>query len=121
MKSVAARSGTPGWVMVLAALALIVAARYTLLSLLDNDPRLGADTDLPRTNEAASDYGNPEVVGRLRVPALTELSGLAASRANPGALWAHNDSGDGPFFYCLRVSGAGCGTWRVAGAQAVDW
>lgn len=120
MKPAPARSSTPGWVMVLAALVLIAAASFTLITLLDNEPDPG-DSANPRRDEAVSEYGEPEVVGRLQVPELTELSGLAASHANPGLLWAHNDSGDGPFLYCLRASGTGCGTWRVTGAQAVDW
>ena len=36
-------------------------------------------------------------------------------------MWAHNDSGDDPILYCLRRSGAGCGAWEVARAEAVDW
>ena len=30
---------------------------------------------------------------------LSESSGLAVSRAQPGVLWSHNDSGDGPNVY----------------------
>jgi hypothetical protein len=50
-----------------------------------------------------------------------ESSGLAASRLNPGLLWTHNDSGDGPFLYAFDGEGRRRGVWRVAGARAVDW
>ena len=33
---------------------------------------------------------------------LTESSGLAVSRTQPGVLWSHNDSGDGPNLYAMR-------------------
>jgi len=36
-------------------------------------------------------------------------------------LWTHNDSGDGPFLYCLDARIDSCGVWRVTGADAFDW
>lgn len=66
-------------------------------------------------------YGTPRIVGRLQDPQLTEMSGLAASARNPGKLWAHNDSGGGPVLYCMERKGTSCGTWDVAGAEALDW
>ena len=52
---------------------------------------------------------------------LRESSGIAASRAHPGLLWTHNDSGDGPFIYATDTAGADRGALRVAGAVAIDW
>jgi len=52
---------------------------------------------------------------------LGESSGVAVSRAHPGILWTHNDSGDGPFVYATNLEGADLGRFRVAGARAVDW
>jgi hypothetical protein len=46
---------------------------------------------------------------------------VVASRANPGRLWTHNDSGDAPVLYCLEHDGRSCGRWQVAGAKARDW
>ncbi|MGH9267370.1 MAG: hypothetical protein ACRD0D_04255, partial [Acidimicrobiales bacterium] len=63
----------------------------------------------------AGGYGAPVKLGDLGDPAVKESSGLAASRRNPGRLWTHNDSGDGPLVYCLERSGASCGVWRVEG------
>ena len=52
---------------------------------------------------------------------LTEISGLAASRAHPGVLWAHDDSGSEPTLSALDATGQPLGTYRVAGASAWDW
>jgi hypothetical protein len=61
------------------------------------------------------------VLGTINDPAISESSGLAASRRNPGLLWTHNDSGDDPLVYCVDLKGAACGAWRVTGADAWDW
>ena len=54
-------------------------------------------------------------------PALIELSGLAASRAHPGVLWAHNDSGDTARLFAMSATGDALGVFDVAGAKATDW
>jgi hypothetical protein len=61
------------------------------------------------------------LLGTLQDRAINESSGLVASRRNPGLYWTHNDSGDGPFLYCLGNRGESCGTWSVAGAENRDW
>jgi hypothetical protein len=66
-------------------------------------------------------YQDATVLGTITDPAITESSGLAASRRNPGLLWTHNDSGDEPFVYCIDLKAAPCGAWRVTGAEAWDW
>src|SRR6266568_6264490 len=38
-------------------------------------------------------------------PRLVESSGVAVSRAYPGVLWTHNDSGDGPYLYATDLRG----------------
>ena len=57
----------------------------------------------------------------FRSPRLTESSGVALSRAHPGILWTHNDSGDGPYLYATDLHGNDRGAIRVSGAEAVDW
>jgi hypothetical protein len=57
----------------------------------------------------------------LRSPRLTESSGVAVSRAHPGIVWTHNDSGDGPYLYATDLHGNDRGAIRVSGAAAVDW
>ena len=53
--------------------------------------------------------------------ALTEISGIAASRANPGLLWVHNDSGDTARIFGLDVQGITRATLSLDGASAIDW
>jgi hypothetical protein len=54
-------------------------------------------------------------------PRLIESSGVAVSRAYPGVLWTHNDSGDGPYLYATDLEGHDRGWLLVPGARAVDW
>jgi hypothetical protein len=56
----------------------------------------------------------------VAVPDLREGSGVAASRARPGVLWAHNDSAH-PVLVALSEQGAVLGRVRVIGAQVDDW
>jgi hypothetical protein len=66
-------------------------------------------------------FESPQVIAWLDDPAVSESSGVVASRRNPGLLWTHNDSGDGPFLYATDEQGKRRGVWRVAGADALDW
>jgi len=52
---------------------------------------------------------------------LKESSGVAVSRAHPGVLWTHNDSGDGPYLYATDLRGSDLGFLLVPGAAAIDW
>jgi hypothetical protein len=52
---------------------------------------------------------------------VVESSGVAVSRAHPGVLWTHNDSGDGPYLYATDLRGSDLGFLLVSGAAAVDW
>jgi hypothetical protein len=56
----------------------------------------------------------------VRLKELAEASGVAASRRNPGAFWAINDSGD-PVIYALDAMGAVTGQLRLTGARVDDW
>jgi hypothetical protein len=55
-----------------------------------------------------------------RVKELSEASGIAASRRNPGSFWALNDSGQ-PVVYALDAQGAVAGRVRLTGAMVEDW
>ena len=72
-------------------------------------------------NRKPEPYGPPSTIAILKDKSISESSGLVASRAMPGAYWTHNDSGDGPFIYAFDTRGDSLGTFRVRGAQAVDW
>ena len=52
---------------------------------------------------------------------LRESSGLVVSRTQPGILWSHNDSGDGPILYAVDMSGRLRATLPVANASNRDW
>ena len=56
----------------------------------------------------------------VRVPGLSESSGLALSRRVPGRLWTHNDSGK-PILFALDARGAVTGRLEVRGATVEDW
>jgi hypothetical protein len=63
----------------------------------------------------------PAATGTVADPSLVEISGVAASRAHPGVLWVHNDSGGLPTLTAMSDTGADLGTYRVPGAEATDW
>lgn len=60
-------------------------------------------------------------VGTAGASALTEASGLAASRRHVGVLWAHNDSGDSARVFALRTDGVHLGTYNLSGISAMDF
>ena len=59
--------------------------------------------------------------GTVAHASVSEASGLAASRANPGVLWVHNDSGDSARVFALNVQGVHLGIYNLSGAAATDW
>jgi hypothetical protein len=61
------------------------------------------------------------LTGTLHSPRVKESSGIAASRAHPGVLWTHNDSGDDAYVYATDLTGADRGFVRIRSARAVDW
>ena len=56
----------------------------------------------------------------VKLPALTEGSGIAASRRQPGRAWAHNDSGE-PILLALDAGGMVTGRIRLEGVDVNDW
>lgn len=56
----------------------------------------------------------------MRLPGLTEASGLVASRATPERLWSHNDSGK-PEIFAVDSKGNVIGRVPIAGARIRDW
>ncbi|MGE0431818.1 MAG: putative Ig domain-containing protein [Planctomycetota bacterium] len=51
---------------------------------------------------------------------LTEVSGMVASRHNPGTFWVHDDSGAGPEFYAIDAAGNIQQRYQIT-AAAQDW
>ena len=58
---------------------------------------------------------------KLSDSAITELSGLAASRKYPGLLWGHNDSGDLARIFAINERGETVATVNFDGLEARDW
>ena len=61
------------------------------------------------------------IVGRVRAPAATELSGLVLSRSQRGVLWTHNDSGDRPRVLAVGLDGRLLADVALTNAEAFDW
>ena len=57
----------------------------------------------------------------VRAGAITEASGLAASRTNPGVLWLVNDSGGEARVFALGIDGSLRCSLDLAGASAEDF
>lgn len=53
--------------------------------------------EVPVTSPTTADpWPTPGVLSTIRVPTLTEISGMEVSRANPGFVWVHDDELDNP-------------------------
>lgn len=70
---------------------------------------------------ACSPYQSITTAGVVASPDLVEASGMAASRTQPGVVWAHNDSRDGARVYAIGRNGEDLGGFEIAGASAFDW
>lgn len=66
-----------------------------------------------------SSYAPAAPVGVVMAAALDEVSGLAASRRNPGVLFVHNDR-DAPELFALAESGALLASFTYTGATVTD-
>lgn len=67
------------------------------------------------------EFVNGVQVGTVAHGLLTEVSGIAASRDNPGVIWVHNDSGGLARLWALNTQGTHLGTYNLTGATARDW
>jgi hypothetical protein len=59
-------------------------------------------------------------VGTIDHFAISEGSGLTASRRYPGVIWTHNDGGY-QFLFALTEAGDWLGGFQVVGANLIDW
>jgi hypothetical protein len=80
-----------------------------------------AATATPIVTPVCPRFGGLETPGVVTFPDATELSGLAASRANPGVLWTHNDSGDTERIFALNTTASYLGTYSVSANPQYDW
>lgn len=63
----------------------------------------------------------PTTPGTVASNALTEISGIVASRRSDGVFWVHNDSGDTARVFAIGADGRDLGEFALSGAGAVDW
>lgn len=63
----------------------------------------------------------PRRTGVFRDPRVSESSGVAASRRQPGILWTLNDSGNEAWIYAADTLGRAHGALAVTGARNEDW
>jgi len=66
-------------------------------------------------------WAAPRDVGTVAEVTLDEVSGVAASTANPGVLWVHVDHGGAAAFYALDYTGAALGAVTLDGVVNDDW
>ncbi|MCX5644979.1 MAG: hypothetical protein NTZ17_09885 [Phycisphaerae bacterium] len=66
-------------------------------------------------------FASGRAMGVVQSDSLSELSGIAASRRNPGVLWVHNDSGEAPRIYAINEKAELLGACNIRGAGERDW
>jgi hypothetical protein len=70
---------------------------------------------------AAVHWGQAQYAGLLADPELAEVSGLAASRLQPGRYWANNDGDNGAALQLIETDGSRVASVVLEGATNVDW
>ena len=75
----------------------------------------------PDVNSPPISFSQGSRVGTLEAENITEVSGIAASRKNPGILWVHNDSDNSPAIYAITAEGKLVATCRIKEAICRDW
>jgi len=75
----------------------------------------------PLSLDTTTAFNVVPVVNNLTRTDLVEISGVAASRVNPGILYIHNDSGNLNQVYLTDGTGADKGTLNLAPVSNRDW
>jgi hypothetical protein len=78
-------------------------------------------TETNLTSEGKSPFSIGINKGILQNEAITEASGLAASRNNKGLFWTHNDSKDANRLFLFDETGQDKGTFYIDKATNRDW
>jgi hypothetical protein len=90
----------------------------------ESEPGAGAGAAGAPESSAGAGGGcdaSPVRVGAVESDALGEVSGIVASRKNPGVYYVHNDSGDSARFFAIDEQGRTLAELALQGATAVDW
>ena len=70
------------------------------------DTAAATETAVDSATCGCASYSDPITAGTIAFDPLNEISGLAVSRAHPGVIWTHNDSGDTPRMFAIGGAGA---------------
>ena len=70
---------------------------------------------VPQFCSAAPAFAKAVTNGIVNIPLLTEASGVASSRNNPGVLWTENDSGNAAVVYAIDSQGRNLGSYALPG------
>jgi hypothetical protein len=71
-------------------------------------------------SQATAIANNVLLTGTIQEAAITESSGLVASRRFPGVFWTHNDAGSAAVLFAITKQGQSVGAFEVRGAQFND-
>ena len=77
--------------------------------------------DPARYDTPDAPFTAPIALGEVTDKRLAEVSGLAASRKNPGMLWVHNDSGNETELYLISTQGELLATYYLDQGVNFDW
>ena len=78
-------------------------------------------TSIFLSGATAQNFGERIDMGTIESDLITEASGIAASRKNPGVFWTHNDSGGKNRIFAFNSKGKHLGTYTIAMIQNRDW
>ncbi len=71
--------------------------------------------------EEKIEFGERIEKGKVKSDEISETSGIAASRRNPGVLWIHNDSGDKARIFAINSESDYLGEFELDGVFHFDW
>ena len=75
----------------------------------------------PKATAACPTFQPPQQTGNVDNSALKEVSGMAASRRQPGVFYVHNDgSKAGSVVYAINEQGASLATYRLDDVEPED-
>jgi hypothetical protein len=77
--------------------------------------------DPSRYDTSNAPFTAPIALGEVTDERLAEVSGLVASRKNPGMLWVHNDSGNKTELYLISTQGKLLATYYLDQGVNFDW
>lgn len=86
-----------------------------------NRPSAGRPSQHSTSGQAAVKTFDAKLLAHLSDARINESSGLARGVHNSRLLWTHNDSGDGPYLFCIDRKGETIARCTVPGAVNVDW